>query len=431
MERQYKDSGIEWIGSIPKEWKMQPLSIYFTENNKPNSNLESVNALQFKYGEIIQKPNNDKELNEKDCELLSKYTIVVPNDIVVNGLNLNYDLKSLRIAKVRENGIITSAYIVLRSRNGANAAYYNYYLKALDFQKIFHGMGVGIRLTLSYNELRPMLLPVPSTKEQQLIADYLDEKCGEIDELIEVQEQMIQKLIDYKQSVITEIVTKGLNPNVRLVPSGIDWIGDIPKGWASCAPLKWFTNIILGKMLQSNANLGSDSLEKYICAKDVHFDGIDYSDLKSMYYSVMEKNTYKVAKGDMLVVEGGAGAAGAAIVERDIENTYIQNSIMIVRPKRDVDIRYARYFLFSIVSRGYVDYICNKATIPHFTKDKLSGTMIPMPPIGEQKAIADYLDNKCAEIDALIALKQRKIETLKNYKKSLIYEAVTGKIEVV
>ena len=238
---------------------------------------------------------------------------------------------------------------------------------------------------------------------------------------------MIEKLTDYKQSVITEAVTKGLNPDVQLVPSGIDCIGDVPKGWNKCAPLKWFTEIILGKMLQSYANSPTDTLEKYICAKDVHFDGIDYSDLKSMYYSPSEKGSYQVQRGDMLVVEGGAGAAGAAIVDKDIENTYIQNSIMIVRPKRNIDIRYSRYVLFSIVSRGYVDYICNKATIPHFTKDKLSGTVIPMPSFAEQRAIADHLDTKCSEIDRLIKTKRQKIETLKEYKKSVIYEAVTGK----
>lgn len=430
MERQYKNSGIEWIGRVPSDWNMQPLSIYFTENRKPNSDLGTVNALQFKYGEIIQKPSNGKELTDKDRELLEKYTVVIPDDIVVNGLNLNYDLKSLRIAKVRENGIITSAYIVLRPRNGANASYYNYYLKALDFQKIFHGMGMGIRLTLSYNELRSMLLPVPSADEQLLIAEYLDGKCGEIDGLISLQEKMIAQLTDYKQSVITEAVTKGLNSDVQFVPSGIDWIGDVPKGWNRCAPLKWFTEIILGKMLQSNANSPTDTLEKYICAKDVHFNGIDYSDLKSMYYSPSEKGTYQVQKGDMLVVEGGAGAAGAAIVDKDIECTYIQNSIMIVRPKSNFDIRYARYVLFSIVSRGYVDYICNKATIPHFTKDKLSGTLIPMPSFDNQRTIADYLDTKCGEIDKLIETKRQKIETLKEYKKSVIYETVTGKTDL-
>ena len=132
----------------------------------------------------------------------------------------------------------------------------------------------------------------------------------------------------------------------------------------------------------------------------------------------------------MLVVEGGAGAAGSCVLKTDLPNTYIQNSIMIVRPKQSIDIRYIQYFEFSLVKKGYVDYVCNKATIPHFTKDKLSSMSIPLPPLDEQQAIASFLDSKCSEIDKLIDVKQQKIEKLKDYKKSVIYEAVTGKINI-
>ena len=180
-------------------------------------------------------------------------------------------------------------------------------------------------------------------------------------------------------------------------------------------------------MLQPNARSENDSIEQYICAKDVHFEGIDTSDLKKMYFNKTEKEIYQVQKGDLLVVEGGAGAAGSCVLKTDLPNTYIQNSIMIVRPKQGIDIRYIHYFEFSLVKKGYVDYVCNKATIPHFTKDKLSSMPIPLPPLSEQQAIASYLDEKCADIDRLITLKQRKIEKLKDYKKSVIYEAVTGK----
>ena len=139
--RQYKDSGTQGIGLIPQSWDSKQLGVFFSENRKANSYLESITALQFKYGEIIQKPNNGRDLSDKDKDLLSKYTVIEPGDVVVNGLNLNFDLKSLRIAIARENGIITSAYIVLRPRKGVNSEYYNYVLKALDFQKILHGMG--------------------------------------------------------------------------------------------------------------------------------------------------------------------------------------------------------------------------------------------------------------------------------------------------
>lgn len=426
MERKYKDSGTKGIGLIPQSWDSRQLGIFFSENKKANSNLESVTALQFKYGEIIQKPNNGRNLSDKDKELLSKYTVIEPGDVIVNGLNLNFDLKSLRIAIARENGIITSAYIVLKPRKGVNPNYYNYVLKALDFQKILHGMGEGIRLTLSYDELKKLNVPAPAASIQSVIVDYLDKKCVEIDSLISLQEQMIEKLKAYKQSVITEAVTKGLDPNAKLVPSGIDWIGEIPAGW-KVTVLRRFAHIILGKMLQPSAKFKEDSLEQYICAKDVHFEGIDTTDLKKMYFNQAEKELYQIQKGDMLVVEGGAGAAGSCVLRNDLPDTYIQNSIMIVRPKQGIDIRYIQYYEFSLVKKGYVDYVCNKATIPHFTKDKLSSMPIPLPPLSEQQAIATYLESKCTDIDRLIAVKQQKIEKLKDYKKSVIYEAVTGK----
>jgi len=426
MERKYKDSGTKGIGLIPQSWDSRQLGIFFSENKKANSSLESVTALQFKYGEIIQKPNNGRNLSDKDKVLLSKYTVIEPGDVIVNGLNLNFDLKSLRIAIARENGIITSAYIVLKPRKGVNPNYYNYVLKALDFQKILHGMGEGIRLTLSYDELKKLNVPAPAASIQSVIVDYLDKKCVEIDSLISLQEQMIEKLKAYKQSVITEAVTKGLDPNAKLVPSGIDWIGEIPAGW-KVTVLRRFAHIILGKMLQPSAKFKEDSLEQYICAKDVHFEGIDTTDLKKMYFNQAEKELYQIQKGDMLVVEGGAGAAGSCVLRNDLPDTYIQNSIMIVRPKQGIDIRYIQYYEFSLVKKGYVDYVCNKATIPHFTKDKLSSMPIPLPPLSEQQAIATYLESKCTDIDRLIAVKQQKIEKLKDYKKSVIYEAVTGK----
>ena len=415
MTRQYKDSGIEWIGQIPIDWKMQPLAIYFAENSKSNSDLGSVNALQFKYGEIIQKPNNGKELTDKDRELLEKYTVVSPDDIVVNGLNLNYDLKSLRIAKVREDGIITSAYIVLRPRNGANASFYNYYLKALDFQKIFHGMGVGIRLTLSYDELRSMLLAVPSFEEQQRIADYLDKKCAEIDGLIELQEQMIAQLTDYKQSVITEAVTKGINPDAQLVPSGIDWIGDVPADWKVCKLKNAY------KLLNGRAYLDPELLEdgKY---RILRVGNLFSSD--KWYYSDMELEENKYCdSGDLLY--GWSASIGPYIwtEERVIYHYHIWKVLFGKN-----DLHYSYYLLQALTLAKQRDM--HGSAMQHLTKINMDNSKIVIPPLSEQQAIAAYLDSKCSEIDNLITAKQQKIETLNEYKKSIIFECVTGKKEI-
>ena len=430
MERQYKDSGIEWIGRIPEGWKMLPLAVFFAENSKPNSDLGSVNALQFKYGEIIQKPRNGKDLTEKDCELLEKYTVVAPDDIVVNGLNLNYDLKSLRIAKVRERGIITSAYIVLRPRNGTNASYYNYYLKALDFQKIFHGMGVGIRLTLSYNELRPMLLPVPSTGEQQRIASYLDKKCGEIDELIALQEKMIAQLTEYKQAVITEAVTKGLDPNAKLVPSGIEWIGDVPEGWKVVKLSLLTSKIGSGSTPTGGASVYVNEGVKFLRSQNVHFEGLDLSDVAHISEEIDEemKGT-RVKAGDVLLNITGGSIGRCYYVDSTLGRANVNQHVSIIRPSK-IETFYLKYYLQSFAGQNQVSLLQTGGNREGLSAAALGNFKILLPPLPEQDSIASYLDTKCSEIDTLITLKRQKIESLNAYKKSVIYEAVTGKITI-
>ena len=178
-------------------------------------------------------------------------------------------------------------------------------------------------------------------------------------------------------------------------------------------------------MLQGETKNETDTLFPYICAKDVHFDGIDVSDLKTMYFSQSEMEQYGVLKGDMLIVEGGAGAGNCSILREEVKKTGIQNSIMIVRSNDDALNDYICYFMSSIVRKGYVDFITNVATIPHFTKEKVSRTNIPLPPLSEQHSIVSYLDDKCAKIDKMLEGKQKQIELLAEIKQRIIADAVT------
>ncbi len=420
MERIYKNSGIEWIGRIPEDWQYKRFkySGIFEKGKLPeSSNIENNGKPIIGASEMLGKDARTYTMDESvpQCK---------EDDILIlwDGANAGITATGLK-------GVVSSTAVKYScTDNSVLSKYAAYVLKHAEhyFKEKVNGTTIP-HMNMAFINDFPLLFP--PMDEQQRIADYLDEKCGEIDSLIGLQEQMIEKLKAYKQSVITEAVTKGLNPNAKLVPSGIDWIGEIPEGW-KVTVLRRFSNIILGKMLQPNAKFKEDTLEQYICAKDVHFEGIDISDLKKMYFNRLEKEMYQVHKGDMLVVEGGAGAAGSCVLKTDLANTYIQNSIMIVRPKQGIDIRFIQFYEFSLVKKGYVDYVCNKATIPHFTKDKLSSMPIPLPPLSEQQTIASYLEGKCSEIDSLIDVKEKKIEKLKDYKKSVIYEAVTGKIKI-
>lgn len=200
-----KSSGNDWIDDIPAHWDYERVEKYFHSNTTLNKNFEYTRAFKFYMGTIIPKDENFDEEEYRD--VYEKYTIVEKNDIMINGLNLNYDLKSMRVGIVPYNGIITSAYVVLRPFEGVNAQYFNYLFKAFDYRKFFHGMGKGVRLTLSFNELRTFEIPVPPKDEQNQIVAYLDEKCDKIDAVIENIGTLIERLKELKRSLINEVVT--------------------------------------------------------------------------------------------------------------------------------------------------------------------------------------------------------------------------------
>ena len=214
----------------------------------------------------------------------------------------------------------------------------------------------------------------------------------------------------------------------KMKSSGNPWIGDVPEGW-EVSRVKHHYELILGKMLCVTSNNEANVRLPYVCAANVHFEGVALSDLKEMWFSTIEVKQYAIREGDLLVVEGGAGAGGAAICPRIEAAVGIQNSIILVRNKNCRDNRYLRYLLEALVKNGYVDFVCNKATIPHFTKDKLGNVPLPLPPLLEQRAIAAYLDEKCGAIDAAIAEAKKGIEEYKAWKISLIDDVVCNGID--
>ena len=410
MSREMKDSGIEWIGQIPKEWSVELIGNNIKEIKDKNDDSSEDNALQFKMGTIISKMGGDSKYNP---ESLVAYTKVKEGDIVINGLNLSFDFISQRVGLVRSKGVITSTYLTLRPNSILHSDFVNYLFKAYDNCKAFHGMGRGLRQILTYRELRNQKLIYPSIQEQQKIADYLDKVCGEVDEMVALQEKMIEELKAYKQSVITEAVTKGLNPNAPMRDSGIDWIGEIPVLWEVMKIGLIFNNL--------------DYLRKPISAEQRERNNPQYD-----YYGasgVIDKIDHYNVEDKVLLI----GEDGANLVMRNLPLVYkaegrfwVNNHAHILKPKKD-DYDYMAH---ALEAANYRNYITGSAQ-PKLSQENLQAVKLPVPPISEQRSIASYLDTKCSEIDSLIALKQAKIEELKEYKKSVIYEYVTGKKEVV
>ena len=253
---------------------------------------------------------------------------------------------------------------------------------------------------------------LPPLAEQQAIASYLDTKCAEIDSLVELQEQMIAQLTDYKQSVITEAVTKGLNPEAELVSSGIDWIGDYPKHWEIIKIGFIFDNLdYLREPISAELRERNNPQYDYYGASGV-IDKIDH---------------YNVDDKVLLIGEDGANLVlrNLPLIYKAEGKFWVNNHAHILKPKKD-DYDYLAH---ALEAANYRNYITGSAQ-PKLSQENLQAVKLPIPPLAEQQAIASYLDTKCHEIDSLISLKRQKIEMLKDYKKSIIFEAVTGKTDL-
>ena len=411
--RKMKDSGIEWIGDIPEGWEVVPIKRLCTMQAGKNLTSEQI-APEGTYP--VYGGNGIRGFfSDYNCD--GKFLIVGRQGALCGNVH-TVDGK----VWATEHAVITNP------TNYVDIDFLYYLLIGMDLNQYVSstaaqpGLAVGTLLNLK------TCYPC-STLEQTQISNYLNAKYSEIDTMLSKTRSSIEEYKKLKQAVITQAVTKGVRGEREMKDSGDPWLGQIPTEW-KLSRVGLHFSIILGKML-CNTRLNDDyTLEPYYCAADVHFDGVSTGERKKMWFSSSEKGLYLVQIGDLLVVEGGAGAGGSAIVTQQTSDTYVQNSIMIVRSNGISDNRYLRYLLESLVKQGYIDIVCNKATIPHFTKDKLSNVPFCVCPDGEQKEIADYLDAKCAEIDRLIAKKEQLVKELEGYKKSLIYEVVTGKREV-
>ena len=210
-----KDSGISWIGEIPEHWEVKRIASLFTGKVQANTDFKYHHAFKFYYGTLV--PKNEVGDIEEYRETYVKYSVLKKDDIMINGLNLNYDFVSQRVAIAPSDGIITSAYVVARPRKNTNAQYYSYLFKTMDNMKLFHGMGTGIRLTLSFDEMKKQVVVVPPKDEQQAIVTYIEEKCQKIDKLASELQSEIDYLKEYKQRLIADCVTGQVNVQNEMI----------------------------------------------------------------------------------------------------------------------------------------------------------------------------------------------------------------------
>jgi type I restriction enzyme S subunit len=421
-----KDSGVEWIGEIPEDWKVGRVkNAFFIKKQKAEQDDPVILSLARDRVKVRDISSNEGQL----AESYYNYNPVSKEDFLLNPMDL-YSGANCNVSRVE--GVISPAYVNLRYRGNNVPKYFDYYFKTQYWAMALfaHGKGVSFdnRWTLNAETLMNYFIPLPSTETQSQIASYLDQKTATIDHIIEKTKESIEDYKLYKQSLISEAVTKGLDPDVKFKDSGSIWLQDIPYHW-QVSRVGLIYEVILGKMLCPSPPDESYTLEPYYCAADISFEGIADVERRRMWFNPFEKERYLVREGDLLVVEGGSSGT-SAIAGIQLTPTFVQNSVLIIRFNNANDVRYLRYLMEYLVEVGYIENVCNKATIFHLTREKMSNIPLPVFPQAEQKAIADYLDLKTSHINKLVENKEQLIEDLEAYKKSLIYEVVTGKREV-
>ena len=430
MARKMKDSGIEWIGDIPERWEIKYFVQLFSQVKNKNIGLREKNLLSLSYGKIKQK--SIETVGGLLPDNFEGYNIIDSNDIVLRLTDLQNDQHSLRVGLSHERGIITSAYCSIRVRGAESPNYLYYYLHTFDIAKGFYGMGSGVRQGLNWDGLKSIKILLPPQHEQDRISVFLNQKTLEIDSMLSKTISSIEEYKKLKQAVITQAVTKGVRGKRNMKNSEVPWIGEIPAEWDI---------IKSSRIIKTTQNgLSRRDLEKsegqiILKLKNITSDGkIDYSFLNRIALSQNELNTYALTTGDFLFVRvnGSKSLVGkCAIFEAISEIVAYNDHIIRVKLSNQCYNRFFLWYLYSCCGKAEIDLHTSTAAGQYtISGDGLRDITLVFPPIDEQKEIADHLDAKCTEIDKLIAKKEQLVKELESYKKSLIYEVVTGKREV-
>ena len=427
--RATKDSGISWLGEYPSDWELKKIKYCLQERVEKNNPVRTTEILSLtaKQGVI---PYDQKEGGgNKPKEDVSAYRLAYPGDIVMNSMNI----LSGSVGLSQYFGCVSPVYYMLRPWKAIeDVRYYNYIFQTTMFQRSLFGLGNGIlikesgngklntiRMRIPMDKFGGLFIPVAPIDEQKRIADFLDAKCAEIDALTADIQTQIDTLEQYKRSVITETVTKGLNPNAEMKDSGVQWIGNMPAHWDAIRG-KYILRYMQKPVREDDGVITCFRDGEVTLRSNRREDGFTMSDKEIGYQGI--------DVGD-LVVHGMDGFAGSI----GISDSRGKASPVLNVLETDQNKRYIMYYLRSM---AYSDVFLALATGIRVRScdlrwSKLAELSYPVPPLNEQNAIVKHIDSVLSKADAVIADKKAQLATLDEYKKSLIFEYVTGKKEVI
>lgn len=443
--REMKDSGVAWIGKFPSNWEIIKIK-YIADNNVENSFIDGdwiesgdISESGIRYyttgnvGDGKFKEQGNGYITEETFKKLN-CKFAYPDDLVISRLNEPYG-RSCLLPNSEEKCVLAVDIVILRPNGNFEKRYLCYQTQCTNYQAAVGDKARGTAMKrISRNNLGNIQMIQPPLPEQHRIANFLDTACSKVDALIANQQAQIEKLKAYKQSLITEVVTHGLDPDAPMKDSGVEWIGMIPQGWT----------LTLVRYIGSLQNGISKSGEAFGSG----YPFVSYGDIYKNYElptmvaglvetSEKEREQYSVEYGDIFFTrtsETIEEVGFSCVCRQTIPDATFAGFAIRMRPyKADEKIltNFAKYYFRGSQIRAYLVKEMNLVTRASLGQTLLKGMSVTIPPKKEQQQIADYLDEKCTRLDALIAIKQQKIEKLEQYKKSLIYEYVTGKKEVI
>lgn len=419
-----KNSGIEWIGQIPDSWKMIPNKYLFIDH----SSKVGSDWCKYKLLSLTTAGVKEKDVNStggKVPDSYENYQTVEPGDMVFCLFDL--DCSAVFSGLSRYFGMITSAYDVLAPNSAfLDALFADYWFQYVFSDRYYKMYSKNIRYTVTTEMFGATNTPIPPMQIQKRIGIALKNKCAEVDKLIEVQQAQIEKLKEYKQSVITEAVTKGLDPTAPMKDSGVEWIGKIPEGW----------EVRRGKSIFRQRNEKGNAVCLQLLSPTQRYGVIPQELYDKISGMTAVKLSLSVDLATMKTIHKGDYCISLRSFQGGFEYSMYEG---VVSPAYQVFYAYEKisdgYYKYLFKEKGFISEM-NSFTLTirdgkNISFGDFADSTIVYPPISVQQQIVDYLDDKCAKIDKLIALKQSKIEKLQGYKKSLIYEYVTGKKEVI
>ena len=409
---EYKESGVEWIEEIPVHWEIIRGKFILSHKKEINSDFQCNNLLSLTLNGVLRKDMNSAEgLIPSDYRT---YQVFYPDNLVFKLIDLE-NIQTSRVGIVPEKGIMSPVYIRLEGDSDSYERYYFYQYYDLYKQHIFNFLGKGVRSSLSPSDLLEIPLVFPPPSEQRTIIDFLDQKTGQIDELIRTKERRIELLQEQRTVLINQAVTNGLDPTVEMKPSGVEWIGEIPAHW-EIGKIKHIATFVSEK-----SNPETDAIR--ISPENVESETGKILDFYSSYDSV----GVKFKAGDVLFNKLRVYLSKVVFANYDGHSL---GEMIVIRPYlQDM----GKYLFYLMLSSRFIEY-CNAISygvkMPRTAVDDILNAQIPMTSDQEQIQIANFLDRQTEQIAELIAAEEQKIELLKEYRQSLISEAVTGKIDV-